>query len=285
MKIVTANYAGTDTHVCIPDDLHDVLQHIATVQRGRFGVVTGHLSGIGNPKCIRPTESNITFCTNPRYDNWLARRKAGVQAVTVNDIMAHPDFKEIVAKTKGSVPALFDEAKAEVLASLEASQAGDENAYSLGQTLTHATYMAGDVPVKLHLVTEKDEDGHKRPVCNAIGLMDVDSVKLPFFEVHRKVTDHGEWKPTNSRALTLMKDAIKDASDVPDWKELSLGKGNFRTLTLDKATVYGLVREPLLVEVPAPKADVFAFICGLAEGFAAAVEALAEVMAPANVRR
>ena len=127
-------------------------------------------------------------------------------------------------------------------------------------------------------MTEDDETGHKRPVATANGLMEVKSLMLPFFTVSRKVTDPGEWLPTNSQAKTLMKDAIREFTGLPSWKELSLGKGNFRTLTLDKATVFGLVAEPLKAVVSVPQADFFAYIAGLADGFWTAIEALSEVV-------
>lgn len=288
MQIRTVNYDSVPVPVAFPDDLAGVLDHIATVKRGRFGVITGHRSGEGNPKCERPTVSNITFITNPKYENWLARMVAGVKAVEFPTWVGglNPDlYAKIKAKAKGGdLHTLFDTAKAEILASLAKSQAGEAtDGHRLGHRLCYATFDSGDVAVKCHLVTEDDGEGHKRPIVNENGVMEVSSLMLPFFAVHRTVTDHGLWLPTDSRALTLVKDAIKDATGIPEWKTISVGKGNFDTLTMDKATVYGLVAEPLRASITVPQADTFAYIAGLAEGFFAVLEALAAVEAESRL--
>lgn len=282
MSIKTVKYDGVPVPVNMPDALNDVCEHIATVKRGRFGVIAGHQSGIDNPKCVRPTISDITFITQPRYDRYLERMRAAVSAVCflpfVNSL-PQSLYQEMKAKDKGGdLEAAFDAAKADVLASLAESLEGDGgDAHRMGHRLCYATFDAGDVPVKCHLATEKGDDGLMRPIVESNGLMAVDSIMLPFFTVSRKVIDKGDWKETNSRLPTLLKDAIRKATGLPEWKALSLGKGNFRTLTLDKATVYGLVAQPLS-EIPAPQADFFAYIAGLAEGFWSAIEALAEVV-------
>ena len=283
MSLVTVKYDGVPVPVNMPDALNDVCEHIATVKRGRFGVITGHQSGTaGKDKCVRPTISDITFITNPRYDRYLERMQAAVSAVYfmpfVSSLM-QSQYNEMKTKNGGeNLEPAFDAAKAEVLASLAESLEGDGgDAHRMGHRLCYATFDAGDVPVKCHLATEKGDDGHMRPIMESNGLMAVDSIMLPFFTVSRKVIDKGDWKETNSRLPTLLKDAIRKATGLPEWKALSLGKGNFRTLTLDKAKVYGLVAQPLS-EIPAPQADFFAYIAGLADGFWSAIEALAEVV-------
>lgn len=285
MKTMTVSYDTVPVPVRVPDDLAGVMEHIATVKRGRFGVITGHQSGIDNPKCVRPTVSDITFVTNPRYDKWLERMTAAVKAIEFLPFISNlnPDrFAAMKAKDATSED-LFNTAKNDILASLAKSQDGDgSDAHRLGHRLCYATFDAGDVPVKCHLVTEDDGTGHKRPVVDGQGMMEVSSIMLPFFAVARKVTSPGEWKPTNSRALTLMKDAIKDATGIPEWKTISVGKGNFKTLTMDKTTVYGMICEPLKVQVNAPAADLFAYIAGMAEGFWSALQAMNEA---ATVRR
>jgi hypothetical protein len=284
MKLVQVNYDGVQVTAHMPEDLGDVCEHIATVKRGRFGVVTGHQSGVSNSKCESPTISDITFLTNPRYDRYLERMQAAVTAVQfvtfINGLPASL-YDEMKAKDTKSLglEAAFDAAKADILDSLKESQEGDgEDAHRMGHRLCYATYDAGDVPVRCHLLTEDDGTGHKRPIVDNQGLMVVESLMLPFFTVSRKVIDPGVWKPTNSRLHTLMKDNIRRATGLPEWKALSLGKGNFRTLTMDKTTVYGLVAEPLKVTVTAPQADFLSYIAGMVEGFWSAIEALAEVV-------
>lgn len=278
MSIVTVKYDGVPVPVNMPDALNDVCEHIATVKRGRFGVITGHQSGIDNPKCERPTVSDITFITNPRYDRYLERMKTAVQAVEfVTFIGKVPNLKEMKAKNGGeNLEPAFDAAKKDILDSLKDSQSGEGEDAHRGHRLCYATFDAGDVPVSCHLATEKGDDGLMRPIVESNGLMSVNSIMLPFFTVSRKVTDPGKWKETNSRLHTLMKDAIRKATGLPEWKALSLGKGNFRTLTLDKATVFGMVAEPLKAVVSVPQADFFAYIAGLADGFWSALEAMRE---------
>jgi len=281
MKIVTVKYDGVPVPANMPDDLCAVLEHIATVKRGRFGHVAGHQSGVGDPKCNRPTVSDITFLTQPRYDRWLERMHEAVKAIEfVTFIGKVPNLKEMEAKSKGvALESIFDTAKAEILDSLQTSQDGDgTDGHRMGHRLCYATYDAGDVAVKCHLKTERGDDKLMRPVLTENGLMEVGSIMLPFFVVSRKVTDPGDWKETDSRVLTLMKDAIKRATGQPQWKALSLGKGNFKTLTMDKATVFGLVAEPLKATITVPQASYFSYIAGVVEGFWTALENMKETV-------
>lgn len=280
MQTVNVQYDNAELPVRVPEELAEVLHHVASVKRGRFGVITGHQSGIDNPKCINPTISDITFITNPRYDRWLDKMQAAVAGVNFLDVinsMPRPKFSEMKAKAKGQeMEPLFNEAKKDILASLQTSIAGDgEDAHRLGHRLCYATFMAGTTPIKCHLITEPDEEGHKRPTVDEQGYMTVNSLMLPFFIISRKVIDPGLWKPTNSRPLTMMKSAILDQTGLPEWKTISVGKGNFKSLTMDHATVHGLVGEELK-QTPSRLADFIAAIGGLAEGFFAAIDALVE---------
>ena len=139
------------------------------------------------------------------------------------------------------------------------------------------TLTAGDVPVKLHLVTEDDGTGHKRPIAGENGLMTAKSIMLPFYVVNRKVKDPGEWKPTNSRPNTLLKNAIERATGIPPWKVFSLGQGNFTRLTVNGTDIYGLVHEEL-VQVVDPALDaILAYIGGFQAGFLAALDAFRSI--------
>jgi hypothetical protein len=277
------SYNGIPVPVAVPDDLLAAMGHLSSVRRGRFGVITDHQSGVNDDKCLRPTVSDITFITNPRYDRWLTRMDEAVRDIQFPTFIGalNPElYAEITTKAKGQdVEILFNVAKTEVLTSLTKSIAGDsDDSHRLGHRLCYATFTGGDSPVKCHLVTEDDGTGHKRPIINENGLMQVRSLMLPFYIVHRNVKDHGKWLPTNSRVNTLLKDAIKDATGIPPWKEISLGVGNFNTLTMDKQTVYGMVALPLRTVVTTERANLYAYIAGLSEGFFSAVEALAEMV-------
>ena len=188
MSIVKVKYDGVPVPVNIPDALNDVCEHIATVKRGRFGVITGHQSGTaGKDKCVRPTISDITFITNPRYDRYLERMQAAVSAVCflpfVNSL-TQSQYKEMKVKNGGeNLEPAFDAAKDEVLASLAESLEGDGgDAHRMGHRLCYATFDAGDVPVKCHLATEKGDDGLMRRVERAeLPILYVKCVRGPGF--------------------------------------------------------------------------------------------------------
>lgn len=261
MKTRFVQYQNVETEIALSDDLAAVLDEVASAKRGRFAFVSEHHSGVNDPKCVRPTVSDKWFISNPSYPKYLQRKGAAIlaladevqvfQLISVRDAgklqnkLAEENAKATAKKkTAVTMSVLFQEAKKALLESIAATQTGDRtDGYRIGHDACYAKFTSGDVGVSLHLKTENDGEGHKRPVFGFMGLMEADSVMLPYFLITRRMVDAGEWLPTDSKALTLMKRAIEEASGVPEWTNLSLGVGNFKHITLNSAEIRGKLGE------------------------------------------
>lgn len=245
-------YQGEMIEVQIDEKLAAVLDMVASNQRGRFAYVAKHQSGLGDSSCLEPAVSDKWFISNPSYSKYLIRKSAAILAVTDEaEVAANVStalWDEITAKRGNlTVGQLFCKAKAELLASIVTTQAGDRtDGFRTGHDACYAYFTGGDVEVKIHLFTEKDGEGHMRPVL-VNGLLLANSIMLPYFLINKRVISAGVYKPVNSRALTLMKRAIETTIDkvhgVKDWTNLSLGAGNFESVSLNNQQIAGLVSD------------------------------------------
>jgi len=266
-------YQGEMIEVQIDEKLAAVLDMVASNQRGRFAFVSGHVSGLGDKSCLEPAVSDKWFISNPDYKKYLARKSAALLALGDEDEVAAcvtpAAWDEIMAK-RGTltIGELFRKAKAELLASIVTTQAGDRtDGFRTGHDACYAFYDGGDVQVKLHLYTEKDAEGHMRP-APINGMFLASSVMLPYFLLNKRVISVGSWKPVNSRGLTLMKDGIEKTIarlfGVQEWTNLSLGAQNFASISLNTQQIKGLV--PVEMRQAAEKpvyAQFLRDICGL----------------------
>jgi len=260
MKTRLVQYQGQPTEIAMSDDLASVLGEVSSAQRGRFAYVEAHRSGVNDAACNRPTISDKWFIGNPRYDRYLERKSAAFLPLTLAEVASNVK-RETWTKLTGKLTAenatatankkpittieqLFSKAKAELLKSIVTTQAGDRSdGFRTGHDACYATFTGGDVSVSIHLKTEKDNDGHMRPVLGTFGLFEASSIMLPYFLLNRRTIDPGDWRQVDSKALTLMKRSIEEASGVPEWNCLSLGVGNFKSISLNSGTILGKVQD------------------------------------------
>jgi hypothetical protein len=267
METIQVQYCDNNVTVNIPEELKQKLDACGKLNRGRFAYVAKHVSGTAGIKgCVRPFVSNILFTRNPRYDLYLTRMKDAISKINgYSDLEAKVSenmLKTIEAKSK-DLNADFQTAKSNLIERLEKSIAGDaSDPFRAAARECYCHYNGW----KLHLITEKKEDGLKRPVIEN-NSMTIESIMLPFFETRRDPAIKnengeyilGEWTPTNSRSLTLMQDAIKKSTGLPEWKTISLNKNNFSHLSLDAKKIYSTLRDTSEIAYDAFIAE----ICGL----------------------
>ncbi len=240
MKLEVTYNGNSGIEVNISSELAETLNMIKDVKGGQFAFVEEHVSGvIGENKCVKPYVSSILFHVRPNYRKYLKVKKANITGITLDDIDITP---EIVNKTK-DIQADFEAAKNQLIESIDKSIDGDteSDGYRIGANLCYAHYKG----YRLHLTTASTkEDGKtvQRPVTAENGLFTVNSIMLPFYTVNRKDIENGEWLPTNSRVITLIKNQIEKKIRVYAWKNFSLGKGNFKEFHIDSKTIYGKVR-------------------------------------------
>lgn len=241
-------YDSKKITVEIDNKLFDTLNHLGNVKRGRFGFIKNHISGIDNPKCLQPTISDITFITNPIYGNWLKKMIDAVISADFNSVINSIDsvaLSEIKSKCKTDINKAFENAKNELLESYNKSVAGDveSDGYRLGQHLCYCHYNVAGISVRCHLVTEDDGTGHKRPITNEDGQMVINSIMLPFYIINRAINQKGIYESTNSRANTLIKNAIKNYTGIKEWQHISINKNNYDYINLDKKTISTIVKD------------------------------------------
>jgi hypothetical protein len=150
--------------------------------------------------------ANITVDTRADY---LQLIKASIQQVTA---MKPADLQRIAAENN-LAPELVEQARTEVLASLEQSLKG-ENPHGV---IVKASYEDMGQGVKVH--------------------KDSGAVHLQGLQLSKQVLLDGTPKAkVNSKPLTIAKDAIRDTLPVHKWRQYKLESGRFRAIQIGDKT-------------------------------------------------
>ena len=205
-------------------DVLEVLEHCNT------GGVAGVHGYIATSKRITPETADYQVITRFNYGRLLQRAVIAVKGVDIADVNMDiiPDHK-LKGKTRAQ---WFVEAKAKLIESAKRTLDGNRNdARRQGHDRCYVKFADG---VKAHLLTEKRQDGLMHPVLTD-GYPTVESIKLSVLVLNKTVTVEGEYKPVNSGALVLAKNAINKVLNQRSigLRTLSLKAGNFDSLTID----------------------------------------------------
>jgi len=269
METRTVEYKGSSIEVNVPEAACQGIDALNVGGRGRFGYVLKHTSGVpGERGCIQPKVSSFWMTTCPRYDLYRARVRAHLNEVELPHVTVALEDRFNILRQKAelqkvSLPVLFAEAKTAILESLDKTDSGDR---SDGHRQGHDNCYAHVGIATLHLVTVKDAEKRKTPVIAENGLMTVEGVMIPNYIIDRDEHSAGEWKPVDSKILTIMKDGIMSVLKqygVREWKTLNLAKGNFSLVTFNSTQVYGYVRETKTAGIDAKIADFIQHIAAL----------------------
>ncbi len=252
---IEVTYNQAPLTVNFPDELFETLQIVSNAKGGQFAFIEKHVSGLNDKKCIKPHVSDILFHIKPNYGKFLKIRQEAISGLELEDIEL---TTEIINRSK-DIQADFETAKSQILDSIKKSLEKDveSNGFRIGSNLCYAHYNG----VRLHLETKtvkEDNKPVKRPFEAENGLFTVSSILLPFYTVNRKTVEAGEWKPTKSEVVTLIKKQIENKCKVYDWKAFSLGKGNFKEIHMDSKKIFGKVKDWTDTE----KDENTAIICG-----------------------
>ena len=299
MELQTVNYDGLEVQVNMPDQLAIVLAEVNSAHRGRFAFVKNHVSGkAGEAGCEIPGISDMWFLSLPRYDRYIARIIAAMQAVDIHDVVAFiaskPHYltsrgydnwtayrKAVEASKTPDIGILFETSKKTKISQKQGTDPTTE-----GQRAGHRNCFGSSGNAKVHFVTEKDESKHMFPVLDGAGRMTASSVMLPFFEIRRWYSQYPKYKSKNSRYDTVMRDAIEEtahkAIGLASWKRFSLQKGNFTAISLDSKMILGWVRDLGTAELDASLADAYRAIGALSTSPLATLTEDAEVTVSAN---
>jgi len=269
METRTVQWQGAGITVNVTEQGAKILDAMNEGARGRFAFVRNHVSGVpGKDGCIASKVSDLWLVTNPRYDLYRERVRTGVLAldlptVTVALRERYDDLAAKAEKAGKSLLELYETAKNDILDSLDKTDAGDRSdAHRQG----HDTCYAHVGIATLHLHTVTGEDGRKVPAIAENGHMTVEGVMIPNFIVHRRVHVAGEWKPVNSRALTIMKEGIMAALrqyGIRGWRTLNFAKSNYTTVTFNSLDVFGFVRDVETAELDVQLGEYIRYIAEL----------------------
>jgi hypothetical protein len=165
------------------------------------------------------------FSTERLYD----RKLEALKALAFNDL----DIREakILAMLPSDQHKLFCECVTKMIESMQKTLDGERNdAHRQGHDRCYVHTALG---VKVHLVTEKGEDGLKHPVL-VDGHPQVDSIMLSVIELGRKYVEKGERKVVNSGAKVLMDNAINSAlkTRTCQFRTISLKTDNHNSLAI-----------------------------------------------------
>jgi hypothetical protein len=251
----------------------ETLDRLAALRKGCIGSVKGYRPTTGYVPGKTPVV-DLQIITRFETGKLYARKVAALEAITFADaaeaIAKHP---KLAALPAGECLTLFTTAKQAAIDSLNKTLEGDrDDAHRQGHDRCYARVADG---VKVHLVTEKRDDGLMHPVLTD-GLPTLASIMVPYLELNRTVRVAGEYKVVNSGPKVLMDNVIAGLMNARSigYKTLSLKEGNFDAITVDKQSI--TPDDLKTVEITASKSKLVALLeaCGFSGDAAALVEAL-----------
>jgi len=247
-------YKGEGTErtvtVNIEEDLLEKAEQVAKAGRGRFAVISEHVS-FNNYKI--PCVSDILVVSRPNYNNYLRRMIAKLKTLDFRADVAHTlahskagrKFLDKCKEKDVEPEDVFNARKASVI---EKSQEKLDGTFQSGAKRGHDNCYVSYKGVTLHLLTERGADKHKYPVLDDDGLMTVVSVMLPWFQVARDKkpkSGHshckGEPIPVNSGPPVLAERVMMQAINLPTYKTFSLGLQNFHKIAIDHSAIMGVI--------------------------------------------
>jgi hypothetical protein len=208
----------------------DALEILEQANRGGCAAVKGYVPSTGYLPGKCPTK-NIQMLTRFSYPNLVQRKLDALNAITFEDVQPHLTAPKLTALSLDSLRELFEQRKAQEVASLEKTLSGDRSdAHRQGHDRCYARFAEG---VKVHLETKKGKDGLMYPVLTN-GYPTVKSIMVHFLELNSTTIVEGERKVVNSGAPVLMRNAINKVLNQRSVgiRSLSLKEDNFEKLSI-----------------------------------------------------
>lgn len=218
------------------------LDSLCDVIKGGIGTIHGYTATSGRTV---PEVADLQFITAFSTENLYKRKAAALEGLNYSDIAEFAERSEKVSMlSQDEREQLFETRKAQELNSLQTTLSGDRSdAHRQGHDRCYCYVGKG---VKVHYITEDEkytaEDGktkkRKVPVLTD-GLPTVDSIMLTILELNRTVKQKGVYKPVNSGASVLVKNAMLKALNLRSigLKTLSLKHDNFESLVVSRKTL------------------------------------------------
>ena len=244
-RILAADRFGTE--VWMTPAQAQALESLTEIQHGGCAALHGYQPTTGYEV---PPVVNIQMITGFSYISLIKRKRDQLEAISFSDVQEYVEQDELLSRmTLEAQNELFETRKAFELASIDRTLSGDRSdAHRQAHERCYVRFGSG---IKGHLVTEKDDDGHKQPVMLG-GFPVLDKIMVEFLELNRTVVQEGVLKPPrNSKAPVRMSNCIKRVLNQRSvgYKVASLGEGNFEKLVVSKKEINPEEVAPNILEV------------------------------------
>jgi hypothetical protein len=235
-------------NVWMPANMAAACESLRECAGGRFGAIMGYVPA--NAKAwMKLPKYDATFISRFSTERLYARRLEALDTITL-PMLADGIAKDAMLSTMTAeaLEELFVARVTDLRASLLRERA-DTAAHREGQARTHVTVCEG---VRIHLVTEKGEDGLKYPVLAEDGNPIADCIRVHAIEQSRTYAVKGERKHVNSGAPVRLSNIIKGMVNKRSVGFVSYSlRDNF-----DSLRIGGEVLETEDLYTPSPLAEV-----------------------------
>lgn len=213
------------------------IQAIRTLEDTRGGGAASVKGYVPSSNWVVSPVQNIQFLSRVSTMKLYERRQKALEALSYGDIAESiAKDEKLAVMPHNDLVDLFNTRKAQEMASIQKTFDGERNdAHRQGHDRCYVQITQG---VKVHLVTEKGEDGLKHPVLvNDYPIVDSIMVSALFLNV--TTIQEGERKVVNSGVPVRMSNIIKSVLNQPgmNLKMLSLKADNFESLHIDNNAI------------------------------------------------
>lgn len=233
-------FSLNDTHLNGTPAVVDAILAFVTADAG-FGAVKGYVTQ--GRDYITPQTQDEQFVGKFKLDSYYRKTNEVVASVTLD--MLNLD-KWVPSKNKNSCDNAQDQLdlckSLMIQSNLKTLNKDRTDAHRIGHDACHVNVCHG---VKVHLVTEKNDEGLMRPVLHGNGLPIVDCIRLAGLGIHRIVTKKGTRKSKDSGSKVLMDNAIRrvlPSLGVCWYKSWSLRDGYFERVRIGGNEIQGIAK-------------------------------------------
>ena len=212
----------------------DAIEVLVNARKGGFAKVYGYRP---TTDYIESPITDVSIITRFSVDELYKRKVAALKAIEFNDVVdALLKEPKLAKMNRADLVNLFDERKAQEIASMEQSLDGDRSgSHRQGHDRCYAKLANG---VKVNFDCTKGADGLMHPRLEK-GFPVAESVMFAYLELSKTIRKDGVRKTVNSGPSVLMKNAIQSLLNKRSvgLKYLSLKENNFERLTVDGETL------------------------------------------------
>lgn len=219
----------------------DAIEQLKSIVKGGIGTVHKYVSTSGR---VTPQVADIQFITGFSVSRLYERKIVALNGIGYDDVKDKAERHDRVQQlTEAERIDLFNTRKNGMIASMQKTLDGDRSDNRRQAHDRMFCTVAKGVKVHFHGYDEEyiNEEGNKakRRMPELIaGLPVAKSINLNILAINKTIIEEGEYRKVNSKAPTLMSNAIESSlnSRSVSMRSLSLQADNFESLVLSRKT-------------------------------------------------